>query len=216
MVLLTHPFSLTEPDVAAARRRLRPGQRLFGLAVDGEGQVELSELRQGVPLRVSRFHVDLEPRPEEAPQPAVEPWQPWRGDVEPVGYPFRFGVEHDTKPTLLFAFDHAGDWLLTATVRTACCTPPRPMARRPKYCRAAWWAASCCLTWMPWWAWLVGSWWPAMLMEPWWRFTTNGRDGSVRRILCGPVLASARTLLLPARILLLTMGAGIMTVNCTV
>jgi len=115
VVLLTHPFSLTEADLAAAARRLRPGNRLFALAVNGHGQVELSELRQGVPLRVSRFHVELEPKVPAPVKAPVEPWKPWSGDVEPVGFPFRIGVEGDPKPTLLFAFDHAGDWLLTAS-----------------------------------------------------------------------------------------------------
>jgi hypothetical protein len=32
-----------------------------------------------------------------------------------VAFPFRFGVEHDTKDQALFAFDHSGEWLLTAT-----------------------------------------------------------------------------------------------------
>jgi MoxR-vWA-beta-propeller ternary system domain bpX1 len=118
VVLLTHPFSLVG-DLAAAARRLRPGNRLFALAVDGHGQVQLSELRQGTPLRLSQFQVDLEPKAAARPKARASPhpggWKPWRGDVEPVGFPFRFGVESDPEPTLQFAFDHAGDWLLTAS-----------------------------------------------------------------------------------------------------
>ncbi len=113
IVLLTHPYNLDEPDLAAAARRLRPECRLFALTVDAHGQAQLSELRGGVPLRVSRFQVDLEARP--APVPRGEPQASWTGDVEPVGFPFRFGVEVDSKEQMLFAFDHSGEWLLTAT-----------------------------------------------------------------------------------------------------
>ncbi len=123
VVLLTHPFNLDEADLAAAARRLRPDCRLFALTVDNHGQVQLSELRSGVPLVRSRFQVDLEPRSErssEAPRPPrpkrMDP-RSWQGDVEPIGYPFRFGVENDPKGQVLFAFDHSGEWLLTATAQ---------------------------------------------------------------------------------------------------
>ncbi len=114
IVLLTHPFNLNEPDLATAARRLGEGYRLFGLTVDAHGLVQLSELRGGAPLALSRFQVDLNP-PRVPPQPASAQQTSWSGDVEPVGFPFRFGVEQDSSGEMLFAFDHSGKWLLTAT-----------------------------------------------------------------------------------------------------
>jgi hypothetical protein len=114
IVLLTHPRSLAEDDVASAARRLRRGERLFAVTVDGRGDVEFSEVRHGVAVPRSRFHVEPE-RAATPPQPtAAEPDAPWRGDVEPVGFPFRFGVGVREQP-FHFAFDRAGDFLLTAT-----------------------------------------------------------------------------------------------------
>jgi hypothetical protein len=115
VVLLTHPRSLAEPDVAAAAHRVRPGMRLFAVAVDGHGRVLLARMEHGSPVKVSQFRVDLSPRPEPPAPPApVTAYASWRGDVEPVPFPFRFGV---TAPaaTQLFAFDHAGEWVLRAS-----------------------------------------------------------------------------------------------------
>jgi hypothetical protein len=113
VVLLTHPRNLAEADVAAAARRVLPGNRLFAVAVDGRGDVLLAELKHGVPVKINQFHVDLS-RPVESPPPrhhSPESSAPWQGDVEPVPFPFRFGV---TAPATsqLFAFDWDGDWVL--------------------------------------------------------------------------------------------------------
>src|SRR5262249_18466486 len=40
----------------------------------------------------------------------------WRGDVEPIGYPFRFGMPGKVLNGL-FDFDGAGEWLFTACQR---------------------------------------------------------------------------------------------------
>jgi hypothetical protein len=113
LVLLTHPRSLTEPDVAVAARRLGARDRLFALTLDGHGSAELSELHRGVPVRLRQFHVDFTrsaPRPvKPAPEGPLAVHGPWRGEIEPIGYPFRFGVGGDVR---WFAFDHAGEWLL--------------------------------------------------------------------------------------------------------
>jgi hypothetical protein len=108
VVLLTHPRNLAEADVAAAARTLRPGHRLFALAVEDKGDVQWAEVRRGIPVPLTRFHIDL----DRAPPPAPRMEGQWRGDVEPVPYPFRFGIgpAHE----LSFAFDHAGEWLLVA------------------------------------------------------------------------------------------------------
>jgi hypothetical protein len=112
VVLLTHPRSLAEADVvSAARRAVAPAVRLFALTLDGSGAAGLSELKRGVPVKVREFHVDFTrstPRPVAPPDEAG----PWRGDVEPVGFPFRFGI-HGTIAPDHFCFDHEGDWLLT-------------------------------------------------------------------------------------------------------
>jgi hypothetical protein len=110
VMLLTHPRALDEADVSAAARRVPRGVRLFALTVDRHGRAELSEMRGGSPLSRSRFKVDMSPRPTPAVQ-AAKPTEGWSGPVEPVGYPFRFGIE--SSPGLLgFAFDHDGNWLL--------------------------------------------------------------------------------------------------------
>src|SRR5262249_50827905 len=48
------------------------------------------------------------------PTPARPAEGPWRGDVERVPYPFQFGIGSGSDLFLHFAFDHAGEWLLTA------------------------------------------------------------------------------------------------------
>jgi hypothetical protein len=114
VVLLTHPRSLAEEDVVAAARRVRPGTRLFAVAVNDRGEVQHAELRRGVPAPLGRFRIDLEPTPA-APAPARVVEGQWRGDVERVPYPFQFGIGSKSKLALHFAFDRAGEWLLAAT-----------------------------------------------------------------------------------------------------
>ena len=115
IVLLTHPRNLAEPDVAAAARCLQAGSRLFALTVDDAGRAALAELRHGVPVGVAQFRIDwaLKAR-DRAPLPPVVGAAPegWRGDVEPIPFPFRFGLT--TRPTH-FAFDQAGAILLIAS-----------------------------------------------------------------------------------------------------
>jgi hypothetical protein len=117
VVLLTHPRSLIEADVAAAARRAMRGTRLFAVAADETGGVEFCEVRHGVPVRLARFRVDLTKRPPAQPpadRPTASVWvvPPWQGDVEPVGFPFRFGLDRRLG-VRLFDFDGAGEWLLT-------------------------------------------------------------------------------------------------------
>ena len=115
VVLLTHPRNLREPDVRTAGRRVAPGTRLFAVALDTAGSVDLVELRHGAPVPVRHFQVS---RPIVPVRPAIkepeypgEPRAPWTGDVEPIGFPFRFGV---SKEIVCFDFDYEGEWLLTA------------------------------------------------------------------------------------------------------
>jgi hypothetical protein len=116
VVLLTHPRSLLEEDVLAAARRVAPPVRLFAVAMDATGAVELSELRHGARVRLRQLQIDFRPS---APKPVrrsgpVELPGSWGGDVEPVGFPFRFGVGGTIKLGGV-AFDHSGDWLLVAS-----------------------------------------------------------------------------------------------------
>jgi hypothetical protein len=123
VVLLTHPRNLVEPAVAAAGRRAGKSTRLFGVAADAGGRVQLSELKNGTPVKVSQFQIELaeeappEPsRPPRGRQVAGEPRPPWKGDIEPVGFPFRFGTTSRIEERL-FDFDHAGEWLLVVCQR---------------------------------------------------------------------------------------------------
>ncbi len=119
VLLLTHPRNLTEEDVQAAARRLQPGTRLFAVAADERGNVQLSEMRHGTALAVSRFHVDLSPPREEAPRVRTKDLTappPWTGDVEPIGFPF---ADYQIPPEWseserIFDFDRAGEWLLVS------------------------------------------------------------------------------------------------------
>jgi hypothetical protein len=116
VVLLTHPRNLAEPDVAAAARKTARGVRLFALTVIPEGDAELSELRRGAPVSVSRFRVEAEPTASAAvtSPAATNDGREWTGDVESVPFPFRFGIATQHSP-LRFAFDHSGQSLLLAT-----------------------------------------------------------------------------------------------------
>ncbi len=114
VVLLTHPRNLREPAVVEAARQGRTGDRLFALAVDGDGRAALAEWRGRGFVELRAFRVDLagaealhEPV-QEAPRATAGAITPWTGDVESVAYPFRPGVL-DTPQRL--AFDAAGEWL---------------------------------------------------------------------------------------------------------
>jgi hypothetical protein len=118
VVLLTHPRNLLEPDMAAAACRLRPGARLFAVAVDEHGEVQFSQVRHGVPLILNRFHVDLDRTLASHVRRTDGPFgslTSWTGDIEPIGFPFRFGIAGQHGP-FHFAFDAAGEWLLLATL----------------------------------------------------------------------------------------------------
>ena len=110
VVLLTHPRSLAEPAVEAAARALGPGDRLFAVGVDEGRDVRLAELRGGRPVTLSRFRVEpVAPPPGRRRRPApAGAGAPWTGDVEPIGYPFRFAPDAGSP----IAFDEAGEWFL--------------------------------------------------------------------------------------------------------
>ncbi len=66
MVILTHPRNLTEPDVmattSAVSSETHAGTRLFAVSVDSRGQLELAELRRGLPIVLARSRIELEPK----------------------------------------------------------------------------------------------------------------------------------------------------------
>lgn len=120
IVLLTHPRSLATQALVEAANTVPAGTRLFAVTADAGGQIDLSELRHGTPVGVCRFRVEIAPVPE--PEPETVPAKPrtgkraatvcgWTGDVEPIGFPFRFGVRQSVQA---FAMDAAG-WLLVAS-----------------------------------------------------------------------------------------------------
>lgn len=116
-ILLTHPRSLAEPAVIAAARAADGDARLFAVAADPAGEVVLSEVRGGVPVVIGRCRVDLADakagRKGEVAATREAPAGRWRGDVEPIGFPFRLGALAPF-PDSHFTFDDAGDWLLLA------------------------------------------------------------------------------------------------------
>jgi hypothetical protein len=116
VVLLTHPRGLGDADLAAAARRVPRDTRLFAVTVDGHGAVQLSALRHGTPVKLSQFQVDFSVastpvEDDTEPLRPAEPLAGWRGDVEPVPFPFRFGVVQGQSPHL-FDFDLSCEWLV--------------------------------------------------------------------------------------------------------
>ncbi len=120
VVVLTTPRGVLGPGFEAASRLAPEGTRVFTVAVDESWKVEFREWRRGSPVKVGDFRIAEAPEsagPDlpKAARPAVGP-AGWAGDVEPIGYPFRFGVIHRIERPL-FDFDHAGRRLLLATRR---------------------------------------------------------------------------------------------------
>ena len=117
VVLLTHPRGLDEPEVEAAARRIGPGDRLFAVAVDDRRDVQLAEVRRGRPVPLARFRAesaDLPAAPPRRSRPGPGGAGAWEGDVEPIGFPFRFSPEGGPTPRgggPMFAFDESGEWL---------------------------------------------------------------------------------------------------------
>src|SRR5262249_36117679 len=88
--------------------------RLLALALDGHGSASLSKLRHGVPVPLRQFRVDLHAAEPPPPPPRAASSSPWRGAVDPIGHPFRFGADGAIGPWH-FDFDYEGRWLLTAS-----------------------------------------------------------------------------------------------------
>ncbi|MCC6150186.1 MAG: hypothetical protein IT461_08045 [Planctomycetes bacterium] len=120
IVILTHPRSL-KGDVELASRRAGPDTRVFAVTVDGEGNVELSELRHGAPVKLSAFKVDLAKGAASRAHlqtPLEGDYVPWTGSIEPLGFPFRFAAPHGPEQNeygFSLAFDADGEWLFTAS-----------------------------------------------------------------------------------------------------
>jgi hypothetical protein len=118
VVLLTQHRNLSESNVLAAARRAGETTRLFSVSADAQGLMQLASLKQGTPVKLTQFQVNLRPEPEvpvavrpHPRRPLGEPLPPWQGDVEPVGFPFRMGITGPLQ-SHLFDFDVSGHWLL--------------------------------------------------------------------------------------------------------
>ena len=116
LVVLTHPRSVLGPDFAAATLRASAGTRVFTVAVDEPGRVSFREWRHGVPVKLADFRINFALAPALSKGSRPDDPRGWRGDVEPVPFPFRFGVTHRIDRPL-FDFDHAGRRLLLCTHR---------------------------------------------------------------------------------------------------
>jgi hypothetical protein len=130
VVLLTHPRSLGQPEVAAAARSCSGNAgndtRLFSVSVDSGGQLELAELRGGLPVVLSRSRVDLCDPPAIALAPAAPRLRSpagWKGDCEPIGFPFACGLLDSLGPASFkwqaqgaqaFDFDESGERIMVA------------------------------------------------------------------------------------------------------
>jgi hypothetical protein len=115
VVLLTHPRALKNDDVCYASAQVDQATRLFAVAVDAAGEVTLAELRRGVAVPLARCRVTIPPVEPREPVSGSGARTPWRGDVEPAGFPFRLGALDPIEE--LFAFEHGCRWLVAVSPR---------------------------------------------------------------------------------------------------
>ncbi len=139
VVVLTHPLNLNEPEVIAAARAVASsggaGTRLFAVAVDSKGRLELTELRRGLPIVLARSKVEIGVQEKPAPVtgaftdlplgPRQTPIRSWKGDFEPIGFPFRCGLLEELERSEssgaepmshAFDFDESGERILAVGV----------------------------------------------------------------------------------------------------
>lgn len=114
IVLLTHPRNLTEPDVVGAAGLLAEGLRLFAIAVDEEGAVEVSEAAGGWWRRLSRFKAAV--AQATAFRPRVKPWsgKVAPGMLRPALTPGELSKRSYRAKEAFLAFDQDGNRLLLA------------------------------------------------------------------------------------------------------
>src|SRR5262245_31574162 len=115
IVVLTHPRVLGDAEVQRLAKVLAKGCRLFAVTATEEGQVELVQIREGGIVPVRRFRVDFTPPVPDEPRPVAAAGAPmaWTGDVEPIPFPFRFGL---TNRVIDLAFDSSDRRLMAASV----------------------------------------------------------------------------------------------------
>jgi hypothetical protein len=105
IVLLTHPRVLRDEEIRRLTKVLADGCRLFALTATEDGDIELARLRDGGAVAVRRFRVEFTaptPAAERSPGPEVPSHTPWSEDVEPIPFPFQFGLTHRVRD---LAFD---------------------------------------------------------------------------------------------------------------
>ena len=111
-MLLTHDRSLSEPNVIASTREINPPARIFSVAVEDAGGVELAEIKSGGRIAIARCRITKPDRTPEAPRPVhAQRFQShvWSGDVEALPYPFRLPPNVSTRfPIIGFAY-HADE-----------------------------------------------------------------------------------------------------------
>jgi hypothetical protein len=123
VVLLTHSRNLLEREVVAAAAAVAGDDqgRLFAVSVDARGQLELAELRRGLPVVLARSRID--PVPPETlaavPSSSARPAYPraWSGTFESIGFPFYTGALDELAggghpAASNFDFDDSGERIL--------------------------------------------------------------------------------------------------------
>ena len=119
---------------APSRATAHAGTRLFAVAVDSRGRLELAELRRGLPIVLARSRIELEPEAASAGAssridpvaPRPTPMRCWKGDFEPIGFPFCCGLldvagaagghGRQTLMSQSFDFDESGERILALGV----------------------------------------------------------------------------------------------------
>ena len=102
-----------EAEIKSVADELGKHSRLFALTAEEDGQVEFSELRSGEPVCITRIRVDFSATQTRPISPFVPSDDMWRGDVEPIPFPFPFGLTSDKLAGI--AFDAEATRLLVAT-----------------------------------------------------------------------------------------------------
>src|SRR5262249_49274634 len=115
IVVLTHPRVLRDVEVQRLAKVLVNGCRLFAVTATEEGQVEVVQIREGGIVPIRRFRMDFTPPVPEEGKSKVDasPYAAWTGDIEPIPFPFRFGL---TDRVIDLAFDTGGRRLMVASV----------------------------------------------------------------------------------------------------
>jgi hypothetical protein len=89
VVVLTHPRAMQEPSMRFELNRAPKNARVFALTLNDLGEGAFGEWSHGLSRSPKTFRVTLQLPQSEKP---TIPQGAWKGPVEPIPFPFRFGL----------------------------------------------------------------------------------------------------------------------------